>query len=169
VLTQLDRIKKYPNVLIITTSNLTASIDLAFLDRADIVQFIGEPSVDAVFKIIVSSLNELAAKGIIIADSPEDGRDDFNIETISSFVKFSDLQKCPPFSTGNILAQICKEAHANGSSGRTLRKLPFLAHALFLKKSSATLREFLIALRSSVGFQKQSKESIGQFNKKIEN
>lgn len=165
VLTQLDRIKKYPNVLIITTSNLTASIDLAFLDRADIVVKIGEPSIDAVFKIISSLITELAAKGIIIPDSPEDGRDDFNIVTISSYSKFSDLNKFPPFSAGNILSQICKEA--NGFSGRALRKLPFLAHALFLKKSSATLREFLIALRSSVDYQKKSKENMEQFNNKI--
>jgi pachytene checkpoint protein 2 len=166
VLTQLDRIKKYPNVLIITTSNLTASIDLAFLDRADIVLNIGQPSIDAIYKIISSSITELASKGIIISDNPEDGRDDFNVDSISSYERFIDLQKFPPFSTGNILAQVCKEA--NGLSGRGLRKLPFLAHALFLKKSSATLREFLIAMRSAVAYQKRSKESIGQFNKHVE-
>lgn len=166
VLTQLDRIKKFPNVLIITTSNLTASIDLAFLDRADIVAYIHQPSIDAVYKIISSAITELAIKGVIIPDSPEDGRDEFTIETISSFKKFKDLQKLQHFSTGNILAQVCKEA--NGFSGRALRKLPFLAHALFLKKSSAALREFLIALRSAVDYQKKSKDQIGQFNKPIE-
>lgn len=163
VLTQLDRIKKFPNVLIITTSNLTASIDLAFLDRADIVTYIGQPSVDAVFKIISSALVELADKGIIVADSLEDGRDGFNIATMSSYEKFIDLAQFQPFSTANILAQICKEA--NGSSGRSLRKLPFLAHALFLKKGTVTFREFLIALRSAVDYQKRGKERIGQFNK----
>lgn len=163
VLTQLDRIKKFPNVLIITTSNLTSSIDLAFLDRADIVTFIEKPSINAVHKILASAITELASKGVIVADGPEDGRDEFNIDTISSFERLLDLQRFQQFSVGGIFAQVCKEAI--GFSGRTLRKLPFLAHALFVKKESATLREFLIALRSAVDFQKRSKENIGQFNK----
>lgn len=158
VLTQLDRIKKYPNVLIITTSNLTASIDLAFLDRADIVTYIDQPSLNAVYKIISSEIIELAEKGVIIPDSPDDGRDEFNIETIAVFQNVNSLQKHQPFSNANILLQICKEAA--GFSGRTLRKLPFLAHALYLKKNSITLREFLIALRSAVDYCKRSKQNV---------
>ena len=41
LLTQLDSIKNAPNVLILTTSNITGAIDLAFVDRADIKQYIG--------------------------------------------------------------------------------------------------------------------------------
>ena len=33
VLTQIDQLKRYPNVLILTTSNITGAIDLAFVDR----------------------------------------------------------------------------------------------------------------------------------------
>lgn len=33
LLTQLDQIKTFPNVLILTTSNVTGAIDLAFVDR----------------------------------------------------------------------------------------------------------------------------------------
>ena len=33
LLTQLDQIKRHPNVLILTTSNVTGAIDLAFVDR----------------------------------------------------------------------------------------------------------------------------------------
>ena len=33
LLTQLDRIKRFPNVLVLATSNLTGSIDQAFIDR----------------------------------------------------------------------------------------------------------------------------------------
>ena len=33
LLTQIDHIKRYPNVLILTTSNITEAIDLAFVDR----------------------------------------------------------------------------------------------------------------------------------------
>lgn len=163
VLTQLDKIKKHPNVLIITTSNLTSSIDLAFLDRADIVTYINQPSVEAVYKIISSAIIELSDKGIIIPDNAENSRDEFNVETISSFESFQDIQKLSAYSNGNILAQICKETA--GTSGRSLRKLPFLAHALYLKKDAATLREFLIAIRSAVDHQKRGKVNIGQFNK----
>jgi hypothetical protein len=60
------------------------------------------------------------------------------------------------------MTQVCKEAV--GLTGRALRKLPFLAHALYLKKDSVTLREFLIAMRSAVDHTKRNKENIGQFN-----
>lgn len=162
ILTQLDKIKKYPNVLVITTSNLTKTIDLAFLDRADIVTFIDQPSIDAIFKIFSSVFVELAAKGLIVPDSEDDGRDEFNIATIENYETFHELQQHEqqPFSTANIMTQICKEAL--NLSGRALRKLPFLAHALFLKKDSATLREFLISMRYAINYSKSNKEIIDQ-------
>ena len=33
LLTQIDQIKRFPNVIILTTSNVTGAIDLAFVDR----------------------------------------------------------------------------------------------------------------------------------------
>lgn len=166
VLQQIDRIKKYPNVMIIATSNLTSSIDLAFLDRADIVLHVGQPTFEAVFKILASVISELATKGVIAPDNPEDGLEVFNIESINGFEKLQELQSLPPFSNGNIMYQVCKEA--TGLSGRSLRKLAFIAHALFLKNETAKLREFLIALRSAVDFQKRNKEQIGQHNQAME-
>lgn len=59
LLTQLDQIKQYPNVLILTTSNLSEAIDLAFIDRADIKQYIGHPTHQAIYKIYTSCLKEL--------------------------------------------------------------------------------------------------------------
>ena len=155
VLTQLDRIKKHPNVLIVTTSNLTASIDLAFLDRADIVTYIQQPSIEAVYKIISSAIVELIEKGVIVEDNLGD---EFNIKTISSFEKFQDIQKLQSSSCGAILAQVCEDAA--GSSGRSLRKLPFLAHALYLKKDKVTLHEFFAALKSAINYQKKSKVNV---------
>jgi pachytene checkpoint protein 2 len=162
VLTQLDRIKKYPNVLVVTTSNLTKSIDLAFLDRADIVSYIEQPSTEAVFKIVSSSIIELADKGIIQPDSADDGHDEFNISTIEDFETFHQIENSQQFSTANIMAQVCKEAA--GLSGRLLRKLPFLAHALFLKKDTGTLREFLIAMRAAIDYSIRNKANLGQHN-----
>lgn len=59
LLTQLDQLKKYPNVLVFTTSNLTTAIDSAFLDRADVKQFIGNPSIGAIHKMFSSAIDEL--------------------------------------------------------------------------------------------------------------
>ena len=36
LLTQLDGLKRFPNAMVMTTSNITEAIDVAFLDRADI-------------------------------------------------------------------------------------------------------------------------------------
>jgi SpoVK/Ycf46/Vps4 family AAA+-type ATPase len=36
LLTQLDQLRHFPNVMVLTTSNITEAIDVAFVDRADI-------------------------------------------------------------------------------------------------------------------------------------
>ena len=51
LLTQLDNIKDAPNVLILTTSNITGAIDVAFVDRADIKQYVGNPSQAAIYQV----------------------------------------------------------------------------------------------------------------------
>ncbi|XP_071528163.1 pachytene checkpoint protein 2 homolog isoform X2 [Panulirus ornatus] len=66
VLTQLDHINKYSNVLIVTTSNISGTIDLAFVDRADIKQYIGLPSRAAIYQIYHSCINEMKRTGIIV-------------------------------------------------------------------------------------------------------
>lgn len=50
---------RHCNVVILTTSNITERIDVAFVDRADIRQYIGPPSAAAIFKIYLSCLEEL--------------------------------------------------------------------------------------------------------------
>ncbi|XP_073486774.1 pachytene checkpoint protein 2 homolog isoform X2 [Aquarana catesbeiana] len=65
VLTQIDHIKRYPNVVILTTSNITEKIDMAFVDRADIKQYIGPPSKAGIFNIYVSCIEELMKCQII--------------------------------------------------------------------------------------------------------
>ncbi|KAK0415700.1 hypothetical protein QR680_012069 [Steinernema hermaphroditum] len=66
LLTQIDRIRKRPNVLIFTTSNLTEVMDDAFVDRADIVRYLGRPSVQAVSAILTSCIDELERVGMLI-------------------------------------------------------------------------------------------------------
>lgn len=50
---------RHSNVVILTTSNVTEKIDLAFIDRADIKQYIGPPSVKGIYSIYLSCLEEL--------------------------------------------------------------------------------------------------------------
>lgn len=59
VLTEIDQIKRYPNVLVLTTSNMTEAIDVAFVDRADVKQFLGLPSVRAIYQIYYTCIQEL--------------------------------------------------------------------------------------------------------------
>lgn len=59
VLQILDQLRRYPNVLILATSNLTSSIDSAFVDRADLKQYVGYPSPIAIFHIFKSAIEEL--------------------------------------------------------------------------------------------------------------
>lgn len=52
-------VRRHSNVVILTTSNITERIDVAFVDRADIRQYIGPPSAAAIFRIYLSCLEEL--------------------------------------------------------------------------------------------------------------
>ncbi|XP_017874380.1 PREDICTED: pachytene checkpoint protein 2 homolog [Drosophila arizonae] len=132
VLTQLDDIKACSNVLILATSNLAHSIDLAFLDRADIRQYIGLPAISAIVSIYKSMLTELMVRGIVQTEPLEKGQEDSE-DLISSLAERS-----------------------VGLSGRTLRKLPLLAHAqhtsrdLFEVDQKITLSDFLDAMLLSL-------------------
>nr|XP_022920998.1 pachytene checkpoint protein 2 homolog isoform X2 [Onthophagus taurus] len=59
ILTQIDQIRRYPNVVVLATSNITGAIDIAFIDRADIKQYLGLPSPQAIYQIYYSCLQEL--------------------------------------------------------------------------------------------------------------
>ncbi|KAH8248340.1 hypothetical protein KR032_001190 [Drosophila birchii] len=128
VLTQLDDIKASPNVLILATSNLAQSIDLAFLDRADIRQYVGYPSLTAIRSIYKTMLSELMSTGIV-------QREDLEAEDAEEGLLTN-------------LAEV-----SIGLSGRTLRKLPLLAHAhytssqLYEENEKINLSDFLDAMR----------------------
>jgi len=139
LLTQIDRLKRYPNVFILTTSNLTGSIDLAFVDRADIKQYIGPPARSAIASMYESSIRELMAKGLIIDSDPES----------SSFAK----------RLHDLLNRVAEESL--GFSGRTLRKLPFIAFALFFPATrKPSLVEFIGALGNAIRRQREERSHI---------
>ncbi|CAG9859451.1 unnamed protein product [Phyllotreta striolata] len=136
LLTQLDQIRRHSNVLIFATSNMTESIDLAFIDRADIKQYLGNPSLQAIYKVYHSCINELI-KAKIIKDQI--------LEPIEHII--SDNDKAHSMETEQLL-ELCKRSL--GLSGRALRKIPFLAHALFTDGSDISLSKFLMAMDKAV-------------------
>ncbi|BFZ13394.1 hypothetical protein BsWGS_16433 [Bradybaena similaris] len=149
LLTQLDQIKRHPNVLILTTSNITGAIDLAFVDRADIKQYIGPPSTRAIYTIYISCLRELMKCGII---SPAHQLIDIRALEVTRF-----MENSATFSSLK-LYHIAKKSE--GLSGRTLRKLPFIAHALFLQGCPVTLDSYLEALSTAVDRQFHEQQDL---------
>ncbi|KAG5858453.1 hypothetical protein JTB14_026453 [Gonioctena quinquepunctata] len=136
LLTQIDQIKRHSNVLILTTSNMTETIDLAFVDRADIKQYLGNPSVPAIYKVYHSCINELIKAQIIKEEV---------LEPVESLISDQDEGKMP--ETKRLIAISQKSL---GLSGRSLRKIPFLAHALFSEKPLVRLCDFLISMEKAV-------------------
>ncbi|XP_022099590.1 pachytene checkpoint protein 2 homolog [Acanthaster planci] len=149
LLTQIDQIKRHPNVLILTTSNVTEAIDLAFVDRADIKQYIGPPSPSACFKIYHSCINELMRARII---SPAQQLLDLRALEVMRFIE-NDATKL----SLKLKEIACK---SEGLSGRTLRKLPFLAHALFVKANPVSLEDYLAALSGAVDKQFEERQLL---------
>ncbi|XP_063778749.1 pachytene checkpoint protein 2 homolog [Pseudophryne corroboree] len=149
VLTQIDQIKRYPNVVILTTSNITEKIDVAFVDRADIKQYIGPPSPAAIFNIFISCIEELMKCQIIyprqqlltLRDLEMIGYVENNVSKLS--LMLNDISK-----------------KSEGLSGRVLRKLPFLAHALFVQSPAVTIEKFLQALSLAVDKQFEERKTL---------
>ena len=122
LLTQIDQLKERENVLILTTSNISEAIDLAFVDRADIKQYIGLPNAQARYDILVSCVNELSRVGIISG---------------KQFLRTSSKRIFSPSKVEALLMQVA--AVAVGLSGRSLRKIPFQAHAFFVVERDALM------------------------------
>jgi len=156
LLTQIDSIKHLPNVLILTTSNITGSIDLAFVDRADIRQFIDVPSQSAIYNIFFSCIQELTMKKQIETDG-------------SGLLSLRSLQvlKFSPSDATNLSLALWKVAEeCAGLSGRSLRKLPFLAKALFCPEHNpqklVKISEFMNAMSLAAKRQREEREELSR-------
>uniref|UniRef100_A0A674GDF4 Pachytene checkpoint protein 2 homolog n=1 Tax=Taeniopygia guttata TaxID=59729 RepID=A0A674GDF4_TAEGU len=156
VLTQIDQIKRYPNVVILTTSNITEKIDMAFVDRADIKQYIGPPSTAAIFRIYLSCLEELMKCQIIYPRQ--------------QLLTLRELEMIG-FIENNVsrLSLLLKEISrkSEGLGGRVLRKLPFLAHALYIQVSSLYSSEFILFIIFWLEFKTARKTSEHCLKQKI--
>lgn len=149
VLTQLDQIQRHSNVVILTTSNVTQKIDLAFVDRADIKQYIGPPSEKGIYNIYLSCLEELMKCQIIVPRQ--------QLFTLAE-LETMDFANSELSEHSLILWNIALKS--KGLSGRALRKLPFLAHALFVKTPTVTLGRFLEAMEQAVEKQREEKANL---------
>lgn len=140
LLTQLDKLKSAPNVIILTTSNITAAIDIAFVDRADIKAYVGPPTLQARYEILRSCLQELLRTGVL--SNSQDAyhllpnfaglRENLSIVTTKSQMSL------------HLGKQLLEAAEAcEGMSGRSLRKLPFLAHAALASPYNCEPGKFL--------------------------
>jgi len=136
LLTQIDQLKQYKNVLILATSNITEAIDIAFIDRADVKYYIGAPSIKARYLILFSCLEELIKTGIISEPNENDKIFSLNDKNFSQS------------KNSKFLNNICQDLQ--GLSGRYLRKLPFIVHSLFIKKPQCNINEFLTGISKTI-------------------
>ncbi|XP_077291934.1 pachytene checkpoint 2 protein [Arctopsyche grandis] len=156
ILTQLDKLKSFPNVLVLTTSNLTGAIDIAFVDRADIKQYVGLPSVAAIYKIYHSFITELMRVDII---TPTEHLFTYNM---LAMCKFEDN-----ISTTSSLKLLDLAKSSVGLSGRTLRKIPFLAHALHVRRQTIDFGSFLKAMSLTIANSLADSETFCQDLKNV--
>ncbi|KAL5146225.1 Pachytene checkpoint protein 2 [Glycine soja] len=145
LLTQMDKLKSSPNVIILTTSNITAAIDIAFVDRADIKAYVGPPTLQARYEILRSCLQELMRTGILTS------LQDCKNVMFPNYASAKDRLNTPDFHEDATFMQLCKQlletAEAcEGMSGRSLRKLPFLAHAALANPFECNPIKFLCTM-----------------------
>ncbi|KAJ4756348.1 hypothetical protein LUZ62_090753 [Rhynchospora pubera] len=145
LLTQMDKLKSWPNVIILTTSNITTAIDIAFVDRADIKAYVGPPTLEARYEILRSCLHELLRVGILTHNQDED---QFPLPSYSTLKEKMHLSESMELQGSLLLAKLLFEAAeaCQGLSGRSLRKLPFLTHAALTNPSSCDASSFLRTL-----------------------
>lgn len=133
MLTQIDRLRTYTNVMLFATSNITDQIDPAFMDRADVKMFLGHPDVSARFRMLQSCLEALERAGIVVDGGDADAEMSENLETAC---KIQDQQRLGDPSSNKLATAnewLWKAANASQDmSGRALRKMPFQAHAFFI-------------------------------------
>lgn len=150
LLTQLDQLRRFHNTLILTTSNITGAIDVAFVDRADIKQYIGHPGLHARYDILASCCNELTGRGIIYPA--------VRFLQYTTIAACSDLSGEGEYESSIALFEISKLCE--GVSGRALRKFPFLAHARYITVPSCSVGTFLTALRMVIMEENESRSKL---------
>jgi hypothetical protein len=139
LLTQLDRLKDQMNVMIIATSNVTTSVDAAFVDRADVKLYLGPPVLEARYSVLKSCLLELVRAGLVTSSEAELKllQQHQNTQQLASIMNNNDGNSTGTNIQNNNamywLVHAAKESH--GLSGRALRKIPVQAFSFHLPLS----------------------------------
>ncbi|ESS64729.1 ATPase protein [Trypanosoma cruzi Dm28c] len=137
LLTQLDSLQRRHNVVVFATSNITGAIDVAFIDRADKKIFIGAPGFQARLELLKSSTQEMIRRGLVILEA-------------SSCGEFINEETWPPVVSRDMelgqsellqLEAIARQCEA--FSGRTLKKLPFLAYSEYAMGGCGVASHFI--------------------------
>lgn len=68
LLSQLDSLNRFTNIFLLSTSNISESLDLAFIDRCDLKILFSNPGYSARYSILNSCFEEMFTKGIFIND-----------------------------------------------------------------------------------------------------
>ncbi|EIW82235.1 AAA-domain-containing protein [Coniophora puteana RWD-64-598 SS2] len=138
LLTQLDKLRQKKNVLVMSTSNLAKAIDSAFVDRADIVQYVDLPPREAIYEILRSSICEFVDKKLIQEAVVPPLNEALFYEDTGNYAQQNDGS---PVSTaphtervklGRSLLTLSARCRELGLSGRALRRLPVLALARYI-------------------------------------
>jgi DNA polymerase III delta prime subunit len=161
LLTSLDRLRSFPNVLILATTNLTRSVDAAFVDRVDLKVHIGMPILKARYQILRSCVQELERVGIIIRQEDDEGTHcipSYDEQQRQQKRKMQQEQQDPNDLSSLLLS--CAQ-QAEGLSGRSLRRLPLQAHAQYLHGMESVLaRDFLQALTLAIQAEQSSRQKM---------
>jgi hypothetical protein len=168
VLTAIDSFRTRKNVLLLTTSNVSEAIDVAFVDRADIKAYVGPPGTRARYDILASCVRELVRVGIVALDGSlaDAGAAKVLVTgTPAGDVPMAGGAAASPSGAGvdagmsGLLWRAAAEA--GGFSGRTLRKLPLQAHAMFVRSEGVGVptsgAAFGAALLAAVRAEKQAR------------
>lgn len=146
LLTQIDQIKELDNILILATSNLLETVDAAFLDRVDLKFKLGRPSQRAMYEILMHGTLELMRNGLV-EDAPLVG---YMTATLQPLEASTGL---PAFLL-NLIIECFGER-----SGRSPRKLPFLALSSCLQETTAPIPIGLYCGQLRAVAQEQSSET----------
>merc|ERR1711953_914215 len=144
LLTQIDQLKKFRNVLVLATSNLRNRIDDAFLDRADVSYEVGLPGSETSYDMLCSCIVEFRTKELIC----KDGAALFNHKFLCEYLSKSDETVGDyiddTMRNSKILLNTVKEMKP--CSARLLRKVAFQA-LMKVPELPSSMTDFLAALR----------------------
>lgn len=161
LLTSLDRLRSFPNVLVLATTNITGQIDAAFVDRVDLKLEIGLPILRARYEILRTCLDELIRVGILVA--PDWNASEGAFADFATLVEGNEGERIDTGSKDDESAVLLNCARqAEGLSGRSLRRLPLQAHSQIstyrsIDGNKVSVQVFLQALSLAIDKEQKSR------------